>query len=120
MAKSRTSIDRTQYAENPSKFSAVKFKPRGWGWVDPAKEVAAYKEAERAGYKTKSDIVAETNGGLDLEDVINARRLELDMLADAGLTTDTTSDAEPQPENRPSEEQDEDLGASPRMRVVNA
>ncbi len=87
-------VDNAAYAADPERFRAARFKPRGWGWVDPQKEVASYKEAERAGYLTKGDIIAATANGSDLEDVIAARRAELDMLADAGLATDTTTEAE--------------------------
>lgn len=82
------------YAADRERFLAVRYKFRGWQWVDPQKEVNAYKEAERAGYLTKADIIAATNGGADLEDVIDGRRHELDMLAEAGLATDTTNEAE--------------------------
>lgn len=87
-------IEKVAYAQDAARFEAVRFKPRGWSWVDPTKEVAAYKEAERAGYLTKGDVIAATGGGLDLEDVITARRAELDALAEAGLATDTTDAAE--------------------------
>jgi lambda family phage portal protein len=90
-------IDTAIYAQDTERFEAVRWKLRGWGWVDPAKEVAAYKEAERAGYKTKADIIAETAGGADLEDTIAARRYELDALEDAGLSTDTTNEASAEP-----------------------
>lgn len=93
LASAIPAVDRVAYAENPAKFEAVKFKPRGWAWVDPTKEVTAYKEAERAGYMTKSDIIAATAGGLDIEDVLRTRRDELDLLAELGLQTDTTHTA---------------------------
>jgi lambda family phage portal protein len=105
-------VDRGQYAIDPSRFESVRWKPRGWSWVDPTKEVAAFKEAERAGYMTKSDIIAATNGGADLEDVIAARRAELDALEAAGLATDTTNEADvsvmPEPEPEPESIEDED------------
>jgi lambda family phage portal protein len=80
------------------RYLAVRFKPRGWGWVDPTKEVAAYKEAELAGYVTKTDVIAATAGGQDIEDVLKTRRRELDLLDELGLSTDTTTAAEaPEP-----------------------
>jgi lambda family phage portal protein len=80
------------------RYLAVRFKPRGWGWVDPTKEVAAYKEAELAGYVTKTDVIAATAGGQDIEDVLKTRRRELDLLEELGLNTDTTAAAEaPEP-----------------------
>lgn len=101
-------IDTLDYALERAKFEAVKFKPRGWGWVDPTKEVEAYRQAERAGYTTKSDIIAATGGGMDIEDVIATRRRELDMLAEADLTTDTTSDPAQPATPATSEDDDED------------
>lgn len=90
LARAIPGVDLLAYAADMERFEAVKFKPRGWGWVDPTKEVAAYKEAEKAGYITKSQIIAATNGGLDLEDVARERRRELDMLAEMDIETDTT------------------------------
>ena len=88
-------VDLMAYAANPRRYEAVKFKPRGWSWVDPTKEVTAYKEAERAGYITKGQVISATNGGADLEDVLRERRRELDMLEAMGLATDTTEPEAP-------------------------
>lgn len=82
------------FANMPQRLLAARYKPRGWTWIDPTKEVSAYKEAERAGYITKADIIAATGGGLDLEDVLKARRRELDMLDELDLRTDTTEEAD--------------------------
>jgi lambda family phage portal protein len=79
-----------QYASDPAKFEAVTFKPRGWQWVDPTKEVNAYKEAIKAGLTTLTDVIAQTAGGLDIEDVIATRQRELQLLDDAGIEVDTT------------------------------
>jgi lambda family phage portal protein len=119
-------IDRSAYAENIAKFEAVKFKPRGWSWVDPTKEVAAYKEAERAGYISKSDIIAATGGGLDIEDVIQSRRRELDLLAESGITTDTTEPVKapaaatpkPEPEDPDGAGEDQDDEDQPPARIL--
>jgi lambda family phage portal protein len=85
----------SQYAVDPSKFEAVLFKPRGWSWVDPTKEVNAYKEAIKAGLTTITDVIAATAGGLDVEDVVKTRKRELQLLADAGIEVDTTVPAPP-------------------------
>jgi len=79
-----------EYAANPRKFEAVTFKPRGWTWVDPTKEVAAFKEAVKAGFTTVSDVIAQTAGGQDLEDMLTTRKRELQLMADAGVEVDTT------------------------------
>ena len=78
-----------QYLTAPDKFAAVAFKPRGWSWIDPTKEVNAYKEAVRCGFTTVGDVIAATGGGVDLEDVLTARARELEMMEAAGLMFDT-------------------------------
>ena len=103
---------------DPERYLAVRFKPRGWGWVDPTKEVAAYKEAELAGYVTKTDVIAATAGGLDIEDVVKQRRRELDLLEELGLRTDTTDlatgngDARPSAPPEPTDDEDEEEAAA--------
>lgn len=90
LARAIPAIAVGEYAVNPAKFEAVTFKPRGWTWVDPTKEVNAYKEAIKAGMTTLTDVIAATGGGKDIEDVIRERRRELDMLDAAGIDVDTT------------------------------
>ena len=70
-----------------SRFEAVRWFPRGWAWVDPAREVAAYKDAVRAGFKTQAQVVAE--GGGDIEDLLLARASEVDRAEQLGLQFDT-------------------------------
>lgn len=84
-----------QYAVDPEKFEAVLFKPRGWSWIDPTKEVTAYKEAIKAGLTTLTDVIAQTADGRDIEDVIATRARELEMLEEAGIEVDTTVTADP-------------------------
>lgn len=79
-----------EYAIDPKKFEAVAFKPRGWSWVDPTKEVAAYKEAVKAGFTTVADVIANTGGGQDIEDILRQRRRELDMMDELDLEFDTS------------------------------
>lgn len=86
------SIPIAQYAIDPRKFEAVLFKPRGWSWIDPTAEVDAYKEAIRAGLTTRTDVIAMTAGGQDIEDVDTIRERELRMAADRGLEFDTDPD----------------------------
>lgn len=78
-----------QYAAEPEKFEAVKFKPRGWSWIDPVKEVAAYKEAEKAGYISAEDIIAQTANGLDIEDVVDGMKRSAELYEEAGIVRDT-------------------------------
>jgi lambda family phage portal protein len=90
-------INVEQYSTQPAKFEAALWKPRGWGWVDPTKEVTAYKEAIKAGMTTLTDVIAATANGLDIEDVIATRKRELQMLRDADVLTDTEVMPEPEP-----------------------
>ena len=53
------------YEQQPEMFKAPRWMPRGWSWVDPAKEVEAYKDAVRCGFKTLAEVVAEQGGDLD-------------------------------------------------------
>lgn len=97
------------YGTDPRRYEAVTWKPRGWSWVDPTKEVNAYKEAIRAGLTTVTDVIAQTAGGLDIEDVIETRKRELEMFAAAGIEVDTTFKEPPAPVvAAPSEPQGKD------------
>jgi lambda family phage portal protein len=100
------------YVLRPAYYQAVTWKPRGWSWVDPTKEVAAYKEAEKAGYITKGDVIAQTGAGRDLEDVVRERRRELDLLARQHIATDTDPEslafAKPAPTPEPAPDPDAD------------
>ena len=77
------------YFTSAAKYQAVRFKPRGWSWIDPAKEVTAYKMAVRAGFMTQEDVIGQTSQNADIEDVLRQRRAELDMAADLELVFDT-------------------------------
>jgi len=68
----------------------VRWMPRGWAWVDPAKEVQAYKEAVRCGFKTLGEVVSEQGG--DLEELMAARAAELEMAEELELYFDTDPD----------------------------
>ena len=122
-----------EYALDPRKFEAVLFKPRGWSWIDPAKEVAAYKEAIKGGFKTVSDVISETGGGQDVEDMVRQRRRELDMFEQAELVFDTSPEvyvveekpapvAGPKPKkddaDPPNKDDDESRTSEPQLRLV--
>lgn len=77
------------YFTNRRKYVSVRFKPPGWSWIDPTKEVAAYKEAVRCGFMTVGDVIAQTASGQDPEDIFKARRRELDLMAELELSFDT-------------------------------
>jgi lambda family phage portal protein len=95
LSKSIVTLPVDSYASNPEKFSTVRFKPRGWTWIDPTKEVEAYKEAIRCGFTTTGEVIALTGGGKDLEDVLGERRQELDDMKEQDLLFDTDPSIRP-------------------------
>jgi len=121
-----------EYMADREKFEAVKFKPRGWGWVDPTKEVAAYKEAIKANLTTQTRVISMTGGGDDIEEVLEERRSELDLAKSLDLTSDVDPGADqPEPteppadpaadDDAPTDEEkvdDEQQEEQQRMRVV--
>ena len=57
-------------------------------WVKPTEDVAAAKEAERAGYTTKGEVLRE-QGYASIDEYIEERTEEVAKLKAAGLATDT-------------------------------
>ena len=104
LARAVASIPLDQYMLTPERFAAVRWKFRGWSWVDPTKEVRAYKEAVGAGFTTISAVIAATGGGVDLDDVIAERQAENKAYEAAGFdvdwtVTEATTTAEAMPVN---------------------
>lgn len=75
------------YEINPCLYCCPKFTPRGFDWVDPAKEINASKEAIRAGLSTLSNELA--SKGIDFEELFEERRRELDLAESLKLNFDT-------------------------------
>lgn len=90
LARAISAISIEEYALNAEKFEAVRFKPRGWTWIDPTKEVEAFKEAVKQGFTTVGDVIAQTAGGRDIEDVLEERERELGLMADYDLVFETS------------------------------
>jgi len=63
-----------------SKFSAVKFTPRGWQPVDPEKEMKSNVDAIQTGLDCRTDILAEQ--GKDYEEVLEKLAEEEKLAAD--------------------------------------
>lgn len=72
---------------NADTYLYPKWKPRGWSWIDPQKEVEAYKTAVRSGFKTLSDVVADSGG--DLDELLTQREQEIKLADDLGIVFDT-------------------------------
>jgi lambda family phage portal protein len=87
MAVLSGSLKLKNYELNPRMYRKVKWLPRGWGWVDPQKEITAYKDAVRSGFKTQADVIAE--GGGDFDEFLEQRQAEVQAAEDAGLVFDT-------------------------------
>lgn len=102
LARAVQAVPVDQYAIDPARFEAVRFKPRGWSWVDPTKEVEAYRQAVTAGFVTVSDVIAQTAGGADLEDVLEQRARELEQMEEAGLVFETSPEFYDKPEPAPA------------------
>ncbi len=81
------------YELQPEKYQAVKWMPRGWAWVDPQKEVTAYKEAVKGGLTTLTEVVAQSGG--DIEELLSQRAREIEMADDLGLVFDTDASVTP-------------------------
>jgi lambda family phage portal protein len=90
LARAIPSISLEAYGTSPDRFGdAVSFKPRGWSWVDPTKEVEAFEKAVRCGFTTVSSVIAQTADGRDVEDIVTERDRELKMFAAKGIVLDT-------------------------------
>ena len=90
MSKRVTTISVEQYALSMRKFEAVRYKPRGWTWIDPTTEVDAYILAINAGLTTRTDVIAATAAGQDIEDIDTTRERELEMEREKGLVFTTS------------------------------
>ncbi len=127
LSRAVPSIPVESYALDAERFAAVTWKFRGWSWVDPAKEVTAYKEAIKAGFMTVSKVITLTGGGDDIEDVIAERKRELAMFEEADIEVDTTVEEPAEPVEpaapapaaaEPSDDEDEDADEQQPARVV--
>lgn len=98
LAGAISSIAPEAYFVNPRKYQAVRYKPRGWTWVDPTSEVAAYQQAIEAGFTTLTDVIAQTAGGLDIEDIVTTREQELQLLKEKGLVFTSSPEFYDKPE----------------------
>jgi lambda family phage portal protein len=112
-------VPASAYASDVARYEAVLFKPRGWSWIDPTKEVEAYKEAIKAGLTSASDVIAATADGRDIEDVVNALKRDRELFKAAGVEVDTDVAAEraakatPAPAPKPSEPDDDEAAMQP-------
>ena len=89
-------------------YTARKFIPRGWAWVDPKKEAEADLLAIRGGLDSRTAVVARRTGR-QFEDVIEELRQEAELAAEAGLSfASATPTAAPPTEEDDTDEEDND------------
>ena len=63
---------------------------RGWSWVDPKKEIEAFRLGEAAGYYTKSQIISML--GKDFDDNVEQIKAEKETLSEVGVQLDLDLD----------------------------
>tara|TARA_R100001443_G_scaffold17002_2_gene27492 strand:+ start:19 stop:1551 length:1533 start_codon:yes stop_codon:yes gene_type:complete len=78
------------YQAEPDRFRQVRWLFPGWQWVDPIKEVQSAQLAVKCGFKTQAQVVAEMGG--DLEELLMARKNEVEMAESLGLSFDIESE----------------------------
>lgn len=83
-------LDAKTYFTNPKAYGAAFFRPRGWSWIDPTKEVAAFKEAVKAGFTTVEKVIGATSDGDELDEVMRKREDELKKMDTMNLYFDTS------------------------------
>ncbi len=76
--------------EKFDKFNRPSWQSRGWAWVDPQKEIAANKEAVRAGFKSVSEVISEQ--GKDPEEVFARIAKDKDLAEKYGITLDVLTE----------------------------
>ena len=80
------------YETDAERFRRVRWVFRGWAWVDPQKEVNSAILAVKAGFKTQSDVIAEQGG--DLEELLAARKNEIEMAEQLSLSFETSASSD--------------------------
>jgi lambda family phage portal protein len=71
----------------PDRFCSCRWMARGWSYIDPLKDAQADNLAIRSGTKTQAQVVAEQGG--DLEELLIARKAEVDRAQELGLQFDS-------------------------------
>jgi lambda family phage portal protein len=68
-----------------NKFAIVQWRPRGWQWVDPKKEIDALKVGVDNGFLSMQDVQA--SYGRDVEDVFQQIQVEKELANEYGIQT---------------------------------
>jgi lambda family phage portal protein len=83
-------------------FLTARWAPRGWAWVDPAKEVGATLEGISGGLISRTIALAER--GLDVEDVFEQLAEEKDLAEQYGIDVTPRATPGPKPAAEPADE----------------
>lgn len=87
------------YYSNRRTYRRIVWRPDGWPWVDPAKDLQTAKDAVRCGFTSRSKVVAEKGDDVETidhensEDNARAEGLGLVYDTDAGKTSGTGKSA---------------------------
>jgi len=106
------------YDEDPTPYWAAEHLPPRHEWIDPAKDVAAEKESVKAGFKSRTQVVAER--GYDREDIDAEIAEEVADEKQRGLQFDVRDTAPKAPATAPvpapedgEDQQDEETDTPP-------
>ena len=80
-------------SRDPSRYMAVRHRPRGWQWIDPEKEARAAVISIQNGLGTRTGFLAEK--GEDIEDVFAELAREQALAKEYGLSVSGALPAEP-------------------------
>jgi len=89
-------------SRDPSRYMAVRHRPRGWQWIDPEEEAKAAVISIQNGLGTRTGFLAEK--GEDLEDVFAELAREEALAKEYGLSISAEA---PQEASKPEVEEDE-------------
>jgi lambda family phage portal protein len=93
-------------SRDPSRYMAVRHRPRGWQWIDPQKEAQAAVISIQNGLGTRTGFLAEK--GEDLEDVFAELARERELAEQYGISISAkAASSETQPEDEEGEKPEE-------------
>lgn len=78
-----------EYDSNPGQYWSAEHLPPRQDWIDPEKDVAAERDAVRAGFKTRTQVIAER--GYDREDIDAERAQEVAEEKARGLVLESNA-----------------------------
>ena len=67
-AVSSGAIPIPDYFRKRKEYLRITWRPDGWAWVDPLKDQEAEKSAVRSGFKSRSQVIAESGGDIETVD----------------------------------------------------